>query len=177
MNHQDQTLNNCGPASLAILLGYYDLTVRQSDVQDWATGRPSPCFLPWYAAEMGLQAEVYRFPQARDSRLTVIRALLAQNIPVIVLQLLEPGSDICHYRVIQGYDDMTEEFISDDPLLGPDYRLSYDTFARLLNRAGALFVPVYPPEKEQEVTRLATEMYARRWTDFDGLSCTQLEQG
>ena len=176
MNHQAQTLNNCGPASLAILLGYYDLVVPQSAVQEWAASRPSPCFLPWYVAEMGLQAEIYRFPQNRGSRLAVIRALLAQDIPVIVLQLLEPGSDICHYRVMQGYDDVTQEFISDDPLLGPDYRLSYDTFARLLNRAGALFVPVYPPEKEMEVARLAREMYARRWTDFDGLSCAQLEQ-
>jgi len=176
MNHQAQTINNCGPASVASVLGYYDIWVPQSDVQDWAATRPSPCYLPWYVAEMGLQAEVYRFPQNRGSRLDLIRALLAQGIPVIVLQQLEPGSDIRHYRVMQGYDDTAEEFISDDPLLGSDYRLSYDTFARLLNRAGALFMPVYPPEKEPAVARLVRELHARRWTDFDGLSCTQLEQ-
>ena len=120
------------------------------------------------------QAEIYRFPLDREARLAVIRRLLANSVPVIVLQLLEPGSDIGHYRVMQGYDDVAGEFICDDPLLGRDYRMSYDVFARLLNRAGALFVPVHPPAQEPLVEEVIHEVYARRWTDTDGLSCAQM---
>jgi hypothetical protein len=174
MNHQAQTLNNCGPASLAILLGHYGIQVSQYEVQEWAATRPSPCYLSWYVADKGLGAEIYRFPLSRESRLTVVRTLLAHGMPLIVLQPLELGSDISHYRVMKGYDDVTEEFISDDPLLGQDHRLRYDTFARLLNRAGALFVPVFAPEQEPLVTSLAKQMYARQWTDFDGNSCASL---
>ena len=80
-------------------------------------------------------ARVYRFPLNRELRLLAIRRLLAESIPVIVLQRLEPGTDIGHYRVIQGYDDAAGEFICNDPLPGPDHRIPYDVFARLLNWA------------------------------------------
>jgi hypothetical protein len=174
MNHQPQTLNNCGPASVAIVLGYFDRWVTQGEVQTWAASRPSPCYVPWYLVEQGLQAEIYRFPLDREARLAVIRRLLANSIPVIVLQLLEPASDIGHYRVVQGYDDVAGEFICDDPLLGPDYRMSYDIFGRLLNRPGALFVPVHSPAQQPLVERVIDDVYARRWTSADGLSCAQL---
>lgn len=176
MNHQTQTLNNCGPASVAIVLGYYDHWVTQEEVQEWAASRPAPCYVPWYMSDQGLMGRVYRFPVSRESRLRVIRQLLAESIPVIVLQRLEPGSDIGHFRVIQGYDDAAGEFISDDPLRGPDYRITYDVFARLLNRPGALFAPIYSPAQDPLVQAVAREVYARRWTDWDGLSCAQMER-
>jgi len=176
MNHQAQSANNCGPASIAILLGYYDRWVTQQEVQEWAASRPAPCYVPWYMSEQGLMGRVYRFPVSRESRLRVIRQLLAESIPVIVLQRLEPGLDISHYRVIQGYDDTAGEFISDDPLRGPDYHITYDLFARLLNRPGALFAPIYPPAQDPLVQAVAREAYARRWTDFDGLSCAQMKR-
>ena len=176
MNHQAQSANNCGPASIAILLGYYDHWVTQQEVQEWAASRPAPCYVPWYMSEQGLMGRVYRFPVSRESRLRVIRQLLAESIPVIVLQRLEPGLDISHYRVIQGYDDTAGEFISDDPLRGPDYHITYDLFARLLNRPGALFAPIYPPAQDPLVQAVAREAYARRWTDFDGLSCAQMKR-
>jgi hypothetical protein len=94
-----------------------------------------------------LKARAYWASSLRDP----IRLLLANSIPVIASQLLELGSDIGHYRVIKGYDDVSREFISDDPLQskGPDSRIDYDTFARL-SRHGA-FIAVYPPEMDAQV--------------------------
>jgi len=66
--------------------------------------------------------------------------MLANGIPVIVGQRLEPGSDISHYRVVKGYDDVAREFLADDPLQskGPNLRIPYDVFVRMSSFA-ALF--------------------------------------
>jgi len=80
--------------------------------------------------------------------------MLANGIPVIVGQRLEPGSDISHYRVVKGYDDVAREFLADDPLQskGPNLRIPYDIFGRMSSFGG--FVPVYPPEKDSLVRSL-----------------------
>jgi hypothetical protein len=143
MNYQPQTYNNCGPASIAILLAYYDHWITQYTVNEQVHPGPSPCDIADYMPQYQLQARAYRSPRPRDP----IRLLLANDIPVIVGQLLAVDDRIGHYRVIKGYDDVAQEFISDDPLqkMGPDYRIPYATFDRLRTNS---FVAVYPPEKD-----------------------------
>jgi hypothetical protein len=176
MNHQQQTLNNCGPTSVAILLGYYNHWVTQREVAEESAHVSYPCFAPYYVSRHGLMARVYRFPVDRELRLQTVRLMLANGIPVLVVQRLSRGSDISHWRVIQGYDDATNEFVSDDPLLGADYRIPYGVFVDLLGGSAAGFViPVYPPEMDPFVRSIMRETCARRWTNWDGVSCDGLE--
>ncbi|MEE8391535.1 MAG: hypothetical protein V3S14_12170 [Anaerolineae bacterium] len=88
---------------------------------------------------------------------------MANGIPVIAGQLLAIDSDIGHYRVIKGYDDVAWEFISDDPLQsqGSDFCISYATFARL--STGAI-IPVYPPEMNPLFQSLMQDFRAREIT-------------
>jgi hypothetical protein len=121
-------------------------------------------------------ARVYRFPVDRELRLQTVRLMLANGIPVLVVQQLSSGSDVSHWRVFQGYDDAAQEFVSDDPLFGADYRLSYDVFVDLLGGSAAGFVvPVYPPEVDPLVQSMMRETCARRWTNGEGKSCAELE--
>ncbi|MCP4538440.1 MAG: hypothetical protein GY832_14995 [Chloroflexi bacterium] len=179
MNHQAQTMNNCGPASIAILLGYYDYWATQHEVRSELENAPEsltqrPCNFVWYISQYDLAARVYYFPLSRDQKLLTIRALLANDVPVIVMQRLEIGSSIGHFRVIQGYDDAAGEFISDDPLLGVGYRIPYDVFIRL-GGGGPFFIPVYPPNMDAQVQAMMTEVGASRWTKWDdGLSCADM---
>jgi hypothetical protein len=151
MNYQAQTFNNCRRASIAILLGYYDHWVTQHEV----SAGPSLCDIVEYMSEYDLKARAYRSRLPRDP----IRHLLANGIPVIVLQRLWTDSTIGHFRVIKGYDDGVGEFISDDPLQskGADFRIPYDTFERL-GRNGA-FIPVYPPEMDSLVRSLMWDFW------------------
>ncbi len=157
MNYQMQTYNNCGPASVAIILGYYDHWITQHQVNEELEAGCSPCALADYVDQYGLAARVYEPPPSQD----MTRFLLANDIPVIALHQLEIGSDIGHYRVIKGYDDDTREFISDDPLRvkGADSRISYNAFIGM-SRHG-VFIPVYLPEKDALVQALMEELHAR----------------
>jgi ABC-type bacteriocin/lantibiotic exporter with double-glycine peptidase domain len=158
MNYQPQTYNNCGPCSIAILLGYYDHWITQREVNEYVSAGPALCDFADYVPQYQLMARVYQPPPSRDQNLLLaVRQLLANRIPVIVIQRLEPDSNIGHYRVIRGYDDLTEEFISDDPLQskGPEYRISYDVFDEISEPGGV--IPIYPPRMDELVQSLMGE--------------------
>ncbi len=148
MNYQPQTYNNCGPCSIAILLGYYDHWITQQDVNERVAPGPSPCQIADYMSHYQLKARAYTILAPTDA----VRYLLANDIPVIAGQRLSLEERIGHYRVVKGYDDETQEFITDDPLqrLGPDHRIPYDVFDRLSHS----FVAVYPLEKDLLVRSL-----------------------
>jgi hypothetical protein len=135
MTHQWQTRDNCGPASIAIVLSYYGYEVTQHEVRD---GLPSsPVAIQEYLYGYDLWTQQYGLRR----RCNMLRMLLANGVPVIVGQRLSRERDIAHLRVIRGYDDVTHEFISDDPLLGPAVRISYEDMM-WLSDADAVMYPV-----------------------------------
>jgi 7,8-dihydropterin-6-yl-methyl-4-(beta-D-ribofuranosyl)aminobenzene 5'-phosphate synthase len=181
MNHQVQSLNNCGPASVAILLGYFDHQINQGVINDQGLLQfPSVCSISEYIADNygryvdarnhygddpSLIAWIYHIPVYRNVDTTLpIRLLLANGVPVIVFQKLSENSDIAHYRVIHGFDDNSGEFIADDPLLGADYHIPYDTFVDLFYRwsGSRPIVAIFPVEKQSTVGSLMSELGMRR---------------
>ena len=148
MNYQPQTYNNCGPCSIAIMLGYYDHWVTQAEVNERVAPGPSSCQIAEYMAYYQLKGRAFIIREPTGAA----RHLLANGIPVIAGQRLSLEEPIGHYRVIKGYDDETQEFITDDPLqrMGPDYRIPYDTFDELTYS----FVAIYPPERDLLVRTL-----------------------
>jgi hypothetical protein len=159
MHHQAQTLNNCGPASVASVLGYYGYQVGQATLnQEGLQVFTLPPDLAGHIARSRYRvlARAYAFPEDGRSALAVMRYLLANEIPAIVLQRLAPDESIAHYRVIQGYDDAAGEFIADDPLLGPHHRIAYATFLALLEdcHPTPAIIPVYPTSKDDFVQAL-----------------------
>jgi len=180
MNHQAQTRNNCGPASVAIIMGYYDHWITQETVNELLNPFPSPCGIIFYIREQfgqfvdernhygddpAVNAHLYHLPIHKDSdKILPVKLLLANGIAVIVFQELSLDSDIGHYRILRGYDDASREFIVDDPLLGPDHRIPYDTFVELIYpwRSARAIIPVFPPEKESLVKYMMEGLGMRR---------------
>jgi len=151
LNHQWQTLNNCHRASIATLMGYYDVWFTQHDY-DVAMDSLQDFLVPY-----GLTARIYAIRYAVVPMHDVVRWLLAEGIPVIVGQNLTSDDNTWHYRVVHGYDDSTGEFISDDPLLGPGLRHSYERFDQLSRTHGQV-IPVYPLELDKMI-----ETTMRNW--------------
>ncbi len=157
MTHQQQTFNNCCYASVAISLSYYGHQVPQQEAREQiqALQDDEGPFLRGFQ----LMSRGYIYPPSRDP----IRLLLANGIPVVIVQWLSTERPIGHCRVIHGYDDVTKEFISDDPLLGSDYHISYGMFG-WLSGGGGNFMAVYPPEMDALVQSLMDEMKLSEWT-------------
>ena len=141
MHHQWQTLNNCHRASIAILMAYYDVWFTQDE---YDLGMDN---LAEFVSPYGLTARVYAVRYAEVASSHAVRWLLAEGIPVIMGQKLSAEDSTWHYRVVHGYNDSSQSFTIDDPLLG-NINLLYDLFDKLARGEGQI-ISVYPIEKDE----------------------------
>ncbi|MFN8497086.1 MAG: C39 family peptidase [Anaerolineae bacterium] len=150
LKHSVQTLNNCGPASVVAVLDYYGFNVSQGEARQVLRPYADSRGMGWqviapYVAKFGLETKA-RINGNDD----IIKALVANDIPVIVLQNVSESYRVGHYRVVQGYDDKAGVFYVDDSLLGPNLAIPYDSFnARWdsLTYSWNRYIPIYRPDQ------------------------------
>jgi hypothetical protein len=127
VRHVWQAYNNCGPATLSMVLSYYGRSETQSDVQKavrpnrWDMNA-SPWELVSYARSLDLEGMVRAGGEA-----SLIKQLLDAGIPVMLEVWYYPDEHGGgHYRMIVGYDEGAQEWIAYDVQLGPGYRIAYE---------------------------------------------------
>jgi uncharacterized protein len=154
-----QTLNNCGPASVAEVLDFYGLHKTQAQVAQVL--RPSlPVYgmslygVPFYAESVGMQSI-----EAVGGTDVLLKALISNGIPVIVSDLVSKTENIRHFRPIDGYDDGGRYFIGSDPYLGPNHKISYADFDDLWKISNNRWVILYPPDKQPLVDSVLTQYW------------------
>lgn len=155
-----QTLNNCGPSSVAAVLAYWHVYRSEAQVADvlradnsyWGM---SPVDLPVYAHSLGLHALV-----GYGGNVRLIKLLIANGFPVIASQYVSLSDEIRHYRPIQSYNDRTQTFISADPYLGAGHPISYAEFTAIWAESDYRFQVIYPPSRQRLLNRI---LAAARW--------------
>lgn len=152
-----QTFNNCGPATLSMILSYYGINKSQKELGDEMRPYQYPKgdnddktifpteFVAW-VEKFGLEA-IYR----PNGSLELLKLFLANEIPVVVKTWLRPNEDIGHFRIIRGFDEGAKVLIDDDSYFGPNRRLSYFDFMSMWQPFNYGYIPVYKPEKEEIV--------------------------
>lgn len=152
-----QTFNNCGPATLSMVLSYYGKTVHQDDLG----ARMRPYQHPTgdnddksiFADEFEQYAQEYGFEAlARpNGTIEMLQELVANDIPVVVRTWLHPNEDIGHFRIVRGYDGTRRVLIQDDSYEGKDLEFDYDEFSALWQAFNYGYILVYPPAKQDIV--------------------------
>jgi len=120
--------NWCLPASGAMTFKYFGMNISQSQIASSVIdeyGTSSVFKFISYAKKMGFEAK-YQFKTIEE-----IKVLLEEDIPVIAIQNYSLTILKSHARVIIGYDDETQEIITNDPTAGKDYKISYSDFLDL----------------------------------------------
>jgi len=161
--YEVQGINNCGPATLAMTLRMYGWQGDQYDIAKIIKPidkdrNVNPDELRYYILnEAGwLRAE---FRVAGD--ITLLKRLLAANYPVIIEEASTlnpqdangPNDDLwdAHYLLITGYDDTTGTLTAQDPLRGPDKKITYDQFMLDWKPFNYVYMVIYLPQDEEEV--------------------------
>lgn len=137
-----QTLNNCGPAAIAAALQQYGVRVTQATWQRDLRPDGKNMHLP--AAQHLLERLGFQAPVLRGGTIEDIKRLIAQGIPVIVLQFHQEVGKVPHFRVVRGYDDAAGHLIMSDSLSGPNVALTERDFDVLWNTQGRQYMPVRP---------------------------------
>ncbi|MEW6206635.1 MAG: tetratricopeptide repeat protein [Chloroflexota bacterium] len=153
--HEYQTWNNCGPATLAMALTYWGWDGDQRPIA--AFTKPNsrdknvmPDELSNYVLEeTGLEV-VYR----TGGDIELIKRLLAAELPVIIEKGFE-GRDfdgwMGHYVLVTGYDQIEGRFIVQDSYYGPDRSIQYEDLESNWRAFNFTYLVIYPIERQKDV--------------------------
>ena len=161
--YEQQGINNCGPAVLAMTLRMYGWEGNQYDIANIVKPikqdrNVNPDELQYYVHnEAGWLRAEFRVA----GNLDLLKRLLAANYPVIIEEASTldpqdangPADDLwdAHYLLINGYDDAAGVVTAQDPLRGPDKKIPYDTLTKDWKPFNYLFMVIYFPQDEAEV--------------------------
>lgn len=149
-----QSFNNCGPASLSMTLWYFGINESQETLgaslrpYQNTTGIDDDKSVTMQ--EIAQKAEEYNLIAYHrpNGSISMMKQFINNDIPVMTRTWLSEDEDIGHYRVIRGYDDVSNTIIQDDSYQGHDLSFGYDEFASLWNKFNFEYVVLVPKEKK-----------------------------
>lgn len=154
--HEHQGWNNCGPATLTMLLSFWGCEQTQHDAApvlkpDSDDKNVSPWEMTSYVREQGFEA-ITRV----NGDLTRLKALLRHGFPVIVetWYVRDARDQLGHYRLITGYDDYAGHFMTYDSLHGPEVPISYQELDELWRVFNRLYLVVYDTENRDALAEI-----------------------
>ncbi len=152
-----QTFNNCGPATLSMILSWYEVNVSQKELGDKMRPYQHPKgdnddktiftseFTDW-AKKYGLNAE-----NRVNGDLETLKLFVTNGIPVVVKTWLRVDEDIGHFRIVRGFDEGKKVIIQDDSYHGPDKKISYFDFMSMWQPFNYAYMIIYSSQKEKLV--------------------------
>jgi tetratricopeptide (TPR) repeat protein len=163
IKHAWQTWNNCGPATLAMNMSYYGSPVNQAEAAKVLKPNKddknvSPEQMADFARSQGYNALV-RVNGDADR----LRRLVGTGVPVLIETWLDHDGGMGHYRLINGYDDATGEWILHDSYVSegidpkqpyPGIRIPYGELAPLWRVFNSTHVIVYDEQRAPVVQEI-----------------------
>jgi len=163
--YEPQSWNNCGPATLTDALSYYGYKDTQVRAANWLKpNREDKNVSPWQMAEY-VNTQVPELPVYAKLRvggtLERLKQLIAAGYPVIIEAGYDPEPDrlgwMGHYLLVIGYDDGTQQFVTNDSYLGEGTRYSYDHIQEFWQHFNYTYIVVYESGDEPGLLSLLGE--------------------
>ena len=160
---EQQTPNNCGPATLSMALRMYGWTGTQAEIADQIKPvlqdrNVNPEELAWYVRNNAGWLNI-EYRVAGD--LPLLKRLLAARYPVIVESVtsldpndaLGPNDDLwaAHYLLLTGYDDDAQTFTVQDSYHGANLTVAYSQLETDWKAFNNLYIVFYLPQEQAEL--------------------------
>jgi tetratricopeptide (TPR) repeat protein len=163
---EQQTPNNCGPATLSMALHIYGWEGSQTDIANvikpiLQDRNVNPEELRYYVrTQAGWLNMEYRI----GGNIELLKRLLAANYPVMVESVtsldpndaLGPTDDLwaAHYLLLTGYNDSTQTFTIQDSYHGANLTIPYAQLEAEWKPFNNLYIVMYFPQFEEEMKTL-----------------------
>ena len=158
--YMSQSFNNCGPANLAMILNFWGGNYTQEklaeDLRPFNNPKGGVDDKSVYNPEMSEYAKLngYESLIRPNGNIEKLKLFLANGIPVVVSAWLHENEDIGHYRIVKGFDDNTQTFLTDDSYIGPNQKFDYDQFTEMWKPFNYIYLIIYPEEKSEIVNAI-----------------------
>ena len=164
--YEQQTPNNCGPATLSMAMHLYGWDGNQEEIAKQIKPvlqdrNVNPEEMAYYVRNFAGWLNI-QYRVAGD--LTTLKKLLAARYPVIIEGVtsldpndaLGPNDDLwaAHYLLLTGYDDGTQAFTVQDSYHGADRTVSYEQLQNEWEPFNNLYMVIYFPQNEAELQSL-----------------------
>ncbi|HEY9089896.1 MAG TPA: C39 family peptidase [Anaerolineaceae bacterium] len=158
--------NYCAPANLSMALNFWGWTGTRDELG--ATVKPFERDLnvmPYELVDYVNENTTYRAIWRAGGTLPLLKKMVAAGFPVLVERgaymkdLTGKVSWMGHYQVVTGYDDAQGRLITQDSFYRADFPVSYEEMQTGWRAFNYVFLVVYPPEREAEVSALLAEYW------------------
>ena len=165
--HQQQTWNNCGPATITMALSYYGWRRDQAFAADrLKPNREDKNVGPEELASFVEQESNVKAIVRMGGTIELLKLLVANEFPVVIETgaMFEAYDWIGHYRALIAYDDAYDLFYFFDSFLGvgesaQGVSFTYDDVDAHWRAFNRTFIVVYEPQREP----LLRELLGTRW--------------
>ncbi|WP_157445192.1 C39 family peptidase [Deinococcus actinosclerus] len=164
VGHDNQALNNCGPVTASVVLGYHGRKVTQAQAAAALKDGPNDVEVSTQEVAAYLERQGLRTVIRYGGTPELLRVLIAAKLPVVVQQRLKDGDNTAHFRTVYGYS--AQGLTSSDSLLGAKLTHSEAQFEALWNYYNGEYLLAYPASREADVRRLLGRDWdeAANWT-------------
>jgi tetratricopeptide (TPR) repeat protein len=155
--HEYQGWNNCGPASLSMLLNFWGWDGDQIKVANaLKPNREDKNVMPYELERYVLENSPYGVFNRAAGTLDDLRQMIAAGFPVLIEKgMIVPGRTdlgwMGHYTLAMGYDDATRTILTQDSYYGPDHTVDYDSLLYDWRAFNYIYLVVYPRERESDL--------------------------
>ena len=177
-----QTFNNCGPATLSMMLSYYGTNVSQKEVGEAMRPYQQPKGnnddKTIFPEEMVSYAKKYGyFGLSRpNGTIYLLKKFTTNGIPVIVRTWLHTYDDIGHFRIVTGFDDKNKVIIQDDSYEAQGKKIPYEEFNKLWQPFNYGYIVIYQKSKQGAVEEILGPDYEEKtaWQAAQKRALTEL---
>ncbi|MDP2776871.1 MAG: C39 family peptidase [Anaerolineales bacterium] len=154
--HEYQTWNNCGPATLAMALSYWDWEGDQRLIAAFTKLNPrDKNVMPYELAAYVEEETQLRIVSRVGGDVELLKRFIASGLPVIIEKGFE-GRDfdgwMGHYVLATGYSYQDQTFTLQDSYYGPDQVMGYADLESYWRAFNFTYLVVYPSERQVEIT-------------------------
>jgi len=151
-----QSFNNCGPATVSMVLQAFDIEISQDEVKEKLRTNPDDKnvfpheIVDYIKTEHNLEAKLLY-----NGDIDLLKKLISSGFFVITENWMRPNEDIGHVAIVKGYDDERGVLIVDDSYLGSGILFKYESFDenqwKPFNRE---YIVVYKTEDESTLKKI-----------------------
>ncbi|PWH17666.1 MAG: hypothetical protein DDG59_07765 [Anaerolineae bacterium] len=153
--------NYCAPANLAMALSYWGWSGDRLDTGKWLKPYSKDKNVMPYemAAYVNENTDLKAIVRVGGS-LDLVKSLVANGFPVLaekgtwIRDISGVVSWMGHYAVITGYDEASQQLITQDSYFTPDYLVPYDKFTGEWRSFNYTYILIYPPDQESQIQSL-----------------------
>ncbi|RCK74129.1 MAG: hypothetical protein ANABAC_2331 [Anaerolineae bacterium] len=156
--------NYCAPANLAMALSYWGWQGDRLDTGKWLKPYDKDKnVMPYEMAAYVNETTDLKAIVRVGGNLELVKKLVANGFPVLaekgtwIRDFTGVVSWMGHYAVITGYDDSSQELITQDSYFTPDYLVPYEKFLREWRSFNYTYVLIYSADKEAQLQSLLGE--------------------